>query len=126
MLKAVVNPMTSVLFPMKLCVVGLFFLLSGSFGFAAPPALIPLPQILQTNSGSYTLCPSQVILGAPAPAATIILVDGVARETGEYLAMTLFKSTGYRFQIASNTGVDSIAGTILLTTNNALSSLGSE
>jgi hexosaminidase len=118
--------MTSLLLPLKFRLAGLFFLLPGVFALAAPPALIPLPQVLQINSGSFTLCPPQVILGAPAPAPTIILVDGAARETGEYLAMTLFKSTGYRFQVTSNSGVAAVPQAILLTTNNALSSLGSE
>ena len=67
-----------------------------------------------------------MIPGAPAPAPTRILVDGAARETGEYLATILFKSTGYRFQIATNAGPSAVPQAILLTTNNALGSLGAE
>ncbi|MDB6125352.1 MAG: Beta-N-acetylhexosaminidase [Pedosphaera sp.] len=94
--------------------------------FATPPALVPLPQQMQVQTGTFTLCPAQLILGAPAPAVTKILVDGASRETGEYLAAQLFRSTGYRFQIATNSGVAPVAEAILLTTNSALASLGAE
>jgi len=104
-------------------VLGLVFAASA---LAAPPALIPLPQVLQTNAGSFTLCPPQVIPGAPAPAPTTLLVDGAGRETAEYLATLLFKSTGYRYQIATNSGVAAVPQAILLTTNSALTNVGSE
>ncbi|MDB6029474.1 MAG: beta-N-acetylglucosaminidase [Verrucomicrobiales bacterium] len=95
-------------------------------GFAAAPALVPLPQQLQVQPGTFTLCPTQLIPGVPSPAPTRILVDGVSRETGEYLALMLFKSTGYRFEIATNSGTAPVARAILLTTNNAIVSLGPE
>src|SRR5205823_2729608 len=57
---------------------------------------------------------------------TPILVDGAGRETGEYLATTLFKSTGYRFQISTNWSGTAVPQAILLTTNSALTNLGSE
>ena len=110
----------------KLNLAGLFVLLLAAAAGGAAPALIPLPQLLQTNAGTFTLCPPPVIPGVPTPAPTPILVDTAARETGEYLAITLFKSTGHRFQIATNSGGVPIAGAILLTTNNALASLGAE
>ena len=110
----------------KLNLAGLFVLLLAAAAGGAAPALIPLPQLLQTNAGTFTLCPPPVIPGVPTPAPTPILVDTAARETGEYLAITLFKSTGYRFQIATNSGGVPIAGAILLTTNNALATLGAE
>jgi hexosaminidase len=95
--------------------------------FAAAPALIPLPQtVIQTNAGSFTLCPPQIIPGAPAPSPTPILVDAAGRETAEFLATTLFKSTGYRFQISTNSGQLAVPQAILLTTNSALTNLGSE
>jgi len=94
--------------------------------FAAPPALVPLPQLMQTNAGSFTVCPAQVIPGAPVLAPTRILVNDAARETGEYLATSLFKSTGHRFQIVTNAGVSAVPDAILLTTNSALGSLGAE
>ena len=111
---------------MKFRAVGLLWFLLGAVAFAAPPALVPLPQLLQTNAGSFTLCPPQVIPGAPAPSPTVILVDGAGRETGEYLATLLFKSTGYRFQVGTNSGAAPVPQAILLTTNSALSSLGTE
>src|SRR5215831_18834886 len=93
----------------------------------AAPALVPLPQIVvQTNAGSFTLCPPQVIPGAPAPSPTPILVDGAGRETAEFLATILFKSTGYRFQISTNPGIAAVPQAILLSTNSALTNLGSE
>jgi hexosaminidase len=93
----------------------------------AAPALVPLPQIVfQTNAGSFTLCPPQIIPGAPAPSPTPILVDGAGRETAEFLATTLFKSTGYRYQIGTNSGLVAVPQAILLTTNSALTNLGSE
>src|SRR5437773_451684 len=118
--------MISPLLPIKFRIAGLVWLLFAAFAFAAPPALIPLPQLLQTNAGSFTLCPPQVISGAPAPAPTLILVDGAGRETGEYLATALFKSTGYRFVVWTNSGVTAVPQAILLTTNGAMTSLGSE
>jgi hexosaminidase len=111
---------------MKLRIVCILLLLRVAGLFAAPPALVPLPQLMQTNVGTFTVCPAPVILGAPAPAPTRILVDGAARETGEYLATILFKSTGYRFQIATNAGTSAVPQAILLTTNNSLGSLGNE
>ena len=111
---------------MKLRIAGMLGLLVAASAFAAPPALVPLPQVLQTNTGSFTLCPPQAIPGAPAPAPTVILVDGAGRETGEYLATHLFKSTGYRFQVGTNAGVGPVPQAILLTTNGALVTLGAE
>jgi hexosaminidase len=93
---------------------------------AASPALVPLPQVLQTSAGVFTLCPAQVIPGAPAPAPTLLLADGAGRETAEYLAMMLYKSSGYRFLIVSNSGLAAVPQAILLTTNSALSTLGTE
>jgi hexosaminidase len=102
-------------------------LLFATASYAAAPALIPLPQIvIQTNIGSFTLCPPQVIPGAPAPSPTPILIDGAGRETAEFLATTLFKSTAYRFPIFTNSGVAPVPQAILLTTNSALTNLGSE
>src|SRR5437899_12051277 len=89
------------------------------------PALVPLPQVVvQTNVDSFTLCPPQVVPGAPAPSPTPIFVDGAGRETAEFLATTLFKSTGYRFPISTNSGLAPIPQAILLTTNSALTNLG--
>src|SRR5262245_21859779 len=100
------------------------WLADGSFG--AAPALAPLPQVLQTNAGSFTLCPLQVIPVPPAPAPTLMLADLAGRDTGEYLAMALFKSTGFRFRVGTNSGIAPVPQAILLTTNGSISSLGPE
>lgn len=78
------------------------------------------------QSGTFTLCLPQAIRGAPTVAPTKILVGEGAHSTGEYLALTLFKSTGYRFEVATNSGMIGVPQTILLTTNGALASLGAE
>jgi len=91
---------------------------------AAPPALIPLPQQLIVNAGELTLCGPAVIPGTPT--TTRILVDEASRETGEFLAAMLFKSTGWRFVVATNSGTTAVPQAILLTTNSALASLGAE
>jgi len=100
-------------------------LLTGTV-LAAPPALVPLPQFMQTNTGTFTLCPTQAVPGVPAIAPAKILIDGPAREAAEYLAVILLKSTGYQFEIATNSGGVAVPQTILLTTNSALASLGAE
>jgi hexosaminidase len=110
---------------MKLFAALVLLLLTGAAS-AAPPALIPLPQLLQTNTGVFTLCPTQAVPGVPAIAPVKILVDGAGRETAEYLAVILFKSTGCQFEIATNSGAAPVAQAILLTTNSALAELGAE
>jgi len=93
--------------------------------FATPP-IIPLPLTMTTRPGVFTLCPSQPIPGAPAQATQRILVDSPSLQTGQYLATTLFKSTGFQFIVANNGSAGPIRGAILLTTVNALSTLGAE
>jgi hexosaminidase len=94
--------------------------------FAATPQLIPQPQQMTLRSGVFTLCPSQPIPGAPAQAVTRILVDAASQETGQYLASLLLKSTGYKFQIATNSGILPVKRAIVLTTFGALTNLGTE
>ncbi len=106
--------------------VGLLVCLMAVKTLAATPAIIPLPQQMQTRPGVFTLCPSQPIPGAPARATTRILVDAASLETGQYLATVLLKSTGYQFQVKTNSSSSPVRGAILLTTVNALSSLGAE
>src|ERR1039457_7062467 len=106
--------------------VGLASALLTAPAFAATPAIIPLPQQLQIRPGVFTLCPSQPIPGAPARATQKILVDGASLQTGQYLATSLFKSTGYQFVVATNGTAGPVRGAILLTTVNALSTLGAE
>ncbi len=111
---------------MKHRIVCILLLLRADGLCAAAPALVPLPQLMQSNPGTFTVSPAQTMPGAPAVAPTRILVDGAARETGQYLATVLFKSTGYRFQIATNAGAAGVPQAILLTTNNSLGILGAE
>src|SRR4051812_7725891 len=92
----------------------------------AAPSIVPLPQQMQVRPGSFPLCPSQPLPGAPAPALTKILVAGPAQETAQYLASVLFRSTGFKFQIVTNDGATPLKRSILLTTSNANSSLGPE
>jgi hexosaminidase len=93
---------------------------------AATPAIIPLPAILTNHPGVFTLCPSQPYPAAPAQALMQILVDGASQPTGQYLAAALFRSTGYQFQLVASTATDAVRGAILITTSNALTSLGAE
>src|SRR2546430_6403929 len=111
---------------MRIPLFGFIFPLLAGPMFAAAPALVPLPQQMQVRTGLFTLCSSQPIPGAPAFALTKILVDTNSQENGEYLAALLFKSTGYKFQIATNSGVSTVKHAILLTTANAMPTLGPE
>jgi hexosaminidase len=92
----------------------------------ATPAIIPLPQQMQTRPGAFTLCPAQPIPGPAAQAMTKILVDGASQHNGQYLAALLLKSTGYQFEVRTNAGLSAVKGAIVLTTVNALTNLGAE
>ena len=98
----------------------------GTAALAANPNIIPLPLQTQTRPGIFTLCPSQPVPGVPARAATKILVDNASLQNGQYLAMMLFRSTGCQFVVATNSAAGPFKGAVLLTTVNALPSLGSE
>ena len=98
--------------PMKVC--------------GANVVIIPQPQQLQVRAGVFTLCPPQPAPVTPARSTTVILADGASRQTAEYLAMSLFRPTGNQFPISTWTGTTAVKGAILLTTSNALSSLGAE
>ena len=120
------HPKASVIRSRALAVFGLACLLPGYPAFAANPAVIPLPKQMQVHPGAFTLCPSQQIPGAPALALKRILVDSASLETGQYLAMMLFRSTGYRFTVATNGAPGPVREALLLTIVNALPSLGPE
>ena len=105
---------------------GLVFSLLAAPAFAATPPIIPLPKSMTPHPGVFTLCPSQPIPGAPARATQKILVDSASLQTGQYLATVFFKSTGYQFVVATNGTAGPVRGAILLTTVNALSTLGAE
>jgi hexosaminidase len=83
-------------------------------GLAATPATIPLPQQMQARPGVFTLCPGQPAPGAPAVALTRLLADGPSQQTAQYFAPLLFKSTGYEFVVATNSGASAVKGAILL------------
>ena len=94
---------------------------------AAAPAIIPLPVQMQVNAGVFTLCPLRPVQTTPAITTTKILIDSSATlATGQYLESMLSRSTGYQFPMATNSAVGPIRGAILLTTTNALTSLGAE
>jgi hexosaminidase len=109
-------------------------LVNGTFTITAPPPpitagtpnIIPLPVTLSNLPGIFTLCPSQSVATVPARALMKILVDGASQQTGQYLAAALFKSTGYQFQLATRTATTAVKGAILITTSNAISTLGPE
>jgi hypothetical protein len=90
------------------------------------PAIIPWPATVTNRPGIFTLCPSQPYPAAPAQALMQILVDSASQQTGQYLAAALFRSTGYQFQLSTSTATDAVRGAILITTSNALTSLGAE
>ena len=91
-----------------------------------PPSLIPLPVTVQNRPGTFTLCPTQPNPPAPGRALMQILVDGASQQTGQYLAAELFKSTGYQFQVGASTATNAVRNAILITTSNAIPSLGAE
>ena len=115
-----------ILYSKLLGVGGLAISLLAVPALAATPAIIPLPKVLTNRPGVFTLCPSQPIPGAPARATQKILVDTPSLATGQYLAMMLFRSTGYQFVVATNGAAGPVRGALLLTTVNALSGLGAE
>jgi len=93
---------------------------------ASTPNIIPLPVTLSNLPGIFTLCPPQPGTPAPAHALMKIVVDGASQQTGQYLAAALFKSTGYQFQVSTNTSTNAVKQAILITTSNAISTLGTE
>jgi hexosaminidase len=82
---------------------------------AETPALIPLPQKMESREGAFKLQPK-----------TRILTDVPARETGQYLAERLDKATGYSLKVATSAGALPAKGSILLTTKDANPGLGAE
>src|SRR5205823_5135094 len=111
---------------MKSRISGIAAWLLTTTAFAGTPTIIPLPLQMQVRPGVFTLCPTQPIANAPAHATTKILVDLPSQETGQYLAALLLKSTGHKFEVATNSGVGPVKGAILLTTASANPNLGNE
>ena len=92
---------------------------------ATPPAIIPEPQQIQLQEGSFQLQPARHFLGLFPHGGTRIIADAGARATAGFLAEQLRKSTGYKLSISSGNGTES-PGNILLTTNQADAQLGDE
>src|ERR1035438_8441229 len=93
----------------------LFSLMAASAFAGETPALIPLPQKMESRDGTFKLQPK-----------TRILTDVPARDTGQYLAERLDKATGYTLKVATSAGALPAKGSILLTIKDAKPGLGAE
>ena len=93
---------------------------------AAGLAIVPQPVQVQLLPGTFTLCPQIPLTNAPAYSLTKILADPASMEIAQYLAATLFKSTGWQFPLGTNSDSLAVRGAILLTTTDAHAALGSE
>ncbi len=102
---------------MKSQIIAIIQLLLTATVFAAnPPAIIPEPQKIELGNGTFTLEPD-----------TRIYVDLASRQTGEFLAAKLRQSTGYPLKVSAKFfSSATVKGGILLTTNDANTSLGAE
>jgi hexosaminidase len=92
--------------------------LAAGTGFAAEavaPSIIPAPQKLESRPGTFYLQPK-----------TQILVDMPSRDTGQYLAERLRKSTGYNWSLVSSAEPRSARGAIVLTAKGAKPGWGAE
>ncbi len=90
-------------------------MLQSSAVSADAPALIPLPQMMESREGSFELQPD-----------TVIQVDLASKETGDYLAGRLRQSTGYGWKVETGAGEPASKGAIVLTTRDAPAELGAE
>jgi hexosaminidase len=106
-------------------IVGLLILLAGIV-FSLPAlkilggggsrfAIVPQPQTIRPLHGSFRLGPE-----------TGILVDPASRDTGEYLAERLRRSTGYPLPVRLVATAGATLGDILFTTNSPPPGLGTE
>ncbi len=91
---------------------------------AEGPAIIPVPQQMEVQAGTFQLQPARHILGLFPHGGTKIMADDSARPTAEYLAEKLRRSTGYKIEICSP-GKDTNEN-ILITTQDADAKLGDE
>ncbi|HEV2454520.1 MAG TPA: glycoside hydrolase family 20 zincin-like fold domain-containing protein, partial [Verrucomicrobiae bacterium] len=97
-----------------------------SFGKAATPSIIPLPQQMQVRPGVFTLCPTQPAAAVPGHPLVKIYADAASQGDADFLAQQLFKSTGQQFAIAPANGAGPVREGILLTTANANTNLNNE
>ena len=95
--------------------------------------ILSLPSLKQAagNAGSFTIVPLPATVKAHhgtfrlRPGATV-LVDSGSRETGEYLAERLRKSTGYELPVRPRDSEHAGAGNLVLATVGSEPSLGPE
>ena len=79
------------------------------------PAMIPLPQSIESREGVFPLGPD-----------TGIAADAASIRTAQYLAERLRNSTGFKLRVSKSTDTAARKGQILLTTRDAKPTLGSE
>lgn len=96
---------------------------TGIAGPAFPPSIIPEPQTIKLTDSHFQLQPGHPVLGFFGLTGTKIIADPAGRETAEFLADQLRKSTGYRIPIRP-TGSET--GNILITSQDADPKLGDE
>ena len=95
-------------------------------GDASTPAIIPLPQKMESEAGSSKLQPEKQVPGLRIRPRTKIVVDAASEEAGRLLARQLFQSTGYQLPVSTATKADAAKNNIALTTRNSSASLGAE
>ena len=95
-------------------------------GDTSTPAIIPLPQKMESEAGSSKLQPEKQVPGLRIRPRTKIVVDAASEEAGRLLARQLFQSTGYQLQVSTATKADAAKNNIALTTRNSSASLGAE
>ena len=101
---------------MKLSLLPIITLLAVPVLAAEPPvpAIIPLPQSIESREGSFKLGPG-----------TRIAADAASTQTAQYLAQRLRNSTGFKLKLGKSTEA-AAKGQILLTTRDAKPTLGPE
>src|ERR1022692_2549039 len=95
-------------------------------GDTSAPAIIPLPQKMESEAGSSKLQPEKQVPGLRIRPRTKIVVDAASEEAGRLLARQLFQSTGYQLPVSTATKADAAKNNIALTTRNATAALGAE
>jgi len=81
----------------------------------ASPALVPPPERMDLQEGTFRLQP-----------ATRVLTDASSRATADYLAERLRTATGYKVAVVESADGKASRGAIVLTTRGAKTRLGSE
>jgi hexosaminidase len=84
-------------------------------GSATKPSIVPMPQKLETRSGSFHLNNE-----------TKIATDSASDETGRYLSAQLLRLSGQQVQVQQLSNNGDAKGTIVLTTKDAKAGLGPE